>query len=284
MIPKLKRDLSSWHAYALMLGGMIGAGVFVVTGEAGAQAGPAVPFGYIILLPILLSSALAYMIFLSTPLGKHSGGAYIHISRTFKSHFTGFIFMWFQFIAMLGVMTIMAISFGEYLYSMIGIGSPLIFATALTLLFYVLNLIGVKWFGKFQIIMTILLLVAIVVLVVPGLFFIDFKNYSPMLPYGWSGLIGVLPILFFSYFGFEQLAQAGGEIKDPQKSLPRTMFRGSLVIMFIYFLISFVAFGVISHEKLAASHSAMADVAAVYLPAGGNWIVGLGIIMAFATT
>lgn len=281
---KLRRELSQWHGYALMIGGMIGAGIFVVTGEAGGIAGPSVPFGYVVLLPILLASALAYLIFMSSPLGKSPGGAYIHISRTFNNYFLGFLFMWFQYIALLGVMAIMAISFGDYLVSVLGISNTSILATVLLLSFYVLNVMGVKWFGRIQIIMSIILFFAILVLVIPGLFFIDVNNYSPMLPNGLSGFISILPTLFFAYFGFEQLAQAGGEMKNPQKAMPRTMLIGSIVTVIIYFFVSFVAFGVLPYDQLAQSSSAMSDVAAVYLPEWGKWIVIVGIIMAFATT
>lgn len=281
---KLRRDLSQWHGYALMIGGMIGAGIFVVTGEAGGVAGPSVPFGYVVLLPILLASALAYLIFMSSPLGKSPGGAYIHISRTFNNYFFGFLFMWFQYIALLGVMAIMAISFGDYLVSILGISNTSVLATVLLLAFYVLNVMGVKWFGRIQILMSIILFIAILVLVIPGLFFINLENYSPILPNGWNGFMSILPTLFFAYFGFEQLAQAGGEMKNPQKAMPRTMFIGSVATVVIYFFISFVAFGVLPYDQLAQSSSAMADVASVYLPGWGKWIVLIGIIMAFATT
>lgn len=284
MTNKLKRDLSKWHGYALMIGGMVGSGIFVVTGEAGGQAGPSVPFGYVVLLPVLLASALAYLIYMSSPLGNSPGGAYIHISRTFNNYFVGFLFMWFQYIALLGVMAIMAISFGDYLSSVIGVGNTAILATLLLVVFYLLNIVGVKWFGVVQLAMSAILFIAIIVLVVPGLFFIEKDNFSPMLPNGWSGFIGILPALFFAYFGFEQLAQAGGEMKDPQKAMPRTMFIGSIITVVIYFFISIVAFGVVPYDQLAESKSAMFDVASVYLPAGGKWIVMLGIIMAFATT
>ncbi|TYR75142.1 amino acid permease [Rossellomorea vietnamensis] len=280
----LKRELGKWHGYALMIGGMVGSGIFVVTGEAGAQAGPSVPFGYVVLLPVLLCSALAYLIFMSTPLGNSPGGAYVHISRTFNNYFAGFLFMWFQYIALLGVMAIMAISFGDYLSSVIGAGNTAILATVLLLVFYLLNIVGVKWFGVVQLVMSAVLFIAILVLVVPGVFFIETENFSPMLPNGVSGFIAILPSLFFAYFGFEQLAQAGGEMKDPQKAMPRTMLIGSFATVIIYFLISIVAFGVIPYDQLAQSQSAMFDVASVYLPAGGKWIVMVGIIMAFATT
>lgn len=281
---KLRRDLGSWHGYALLIGGMIGSGIFVVTGQAGAVAGPSVPFGYIVLLPILLSSALAYLVFLSTPLGNKPGGAYVHISRTFNNHFVGFVFMWFQYIALIGVMSIIALSFSDYVTSLLDIHHPLVIATGFVFLFYLLNLIGVKWFGRIQLWMSIILLFSIAVLIIPGLFAVKLRNFTPILPHGWHGFLSILPSLFFAYFGFEQLAQTGGEMKNPQTTLPRTMLRGSLITMAIYFLISGVAFGVLPANVLAASKSAMADVAAVYLPSWGKWIVIIGIIMAFATT
>ncbi|MGV3489456.1 MAG: APC family permease [Tuberibacillus sp.] len=281
---KLRRELSSWHGYATVIGGMIGSGLFVVTGQAGAKAGPSVPFGYIALLPVLLASALAYLIFLSSPLGNKPGGAYVHISRTFQNHFIGFIFMWFQYIALIGVMAVVALSFSDYITSLLGTGHSLLLATGFVLVFYLLNLIGVKWFGRIQLWMSVILMVAIAILVLPGLFSINLKNYTPLLPHGWHGFFSILPSLFFAYFGFEQLAQTGGEMKNPQKALPRTMLRGALITMGIYFLVSGVAFGILPADVLAKSKSAMADVAAVYLPGWAKWIVVIGIIMAFATT
>ncbi|MCA1031484.1 APC family permease [Bacillus timonensis] len=280
----LQRGLGKWHGYALLIGGMIGSGIFVVTGEAGAQAGPSVPLGYVALLPVLLCTALAYLVFLSTPLGNSPGGAFIHISRTFNNRYVGFFFMWFQFIALLGVMAVIAISFGDYLANLTGLKNPLVIASALLLSFYVLNLVGVKWFGRVQLIMTVILFVAILVLVLPGLFSMKAENLTPMFPFGFEGFMSILPSLFFAYFGFEQLAQAGGEMKDPQKDMPKTMLRGSILTMVIYFLVSIVAFGVLPYTELAASKSAMTDVAAVYLPSFGTWVVTIGIFMAFATT
>lgn len=281
---KLQRGLNKWHGYALMIGGMIGSGIFVVTGEAGAQAGPSVPLGYIVLLPILLASALGYLVYLSTPLGNSPGGAYIHISRTFKNYFVGFIFMWFQYIALLGVMTVISISFGEFVASLLNYDQPLLIGTGILLFFFLLNVTGVKWFGKIQLFMTVILFIAILFLILPGLFSIELKHYKPMFPFGIEGFLSILPSLFFAYFGFEQLAQAGGEMKDAQKELPKTMIRGSIVTMIIYFLVSFVAFGVLPYQQLAASQSAMSDVASIYLPSYGKWIVNIGIVMAFATT
>lgn len=284
MSQPLVRQLNKWHGYAMMIGGMIGAGLFVVTGEAGGQAGPSVPFGYLVLLPIILCTAVGYLVFLSTPLGDEPGGAYTHISRTFNNPLIGFIFMWFQYIALIGVISIMGISFGQFIAPLFPGISPVALASVIVLLFYALNVVEVRWFGRIQLWMTAILLIAIAVLVIPGLFSMNLGYYKPLFPFGLDGFIRILPSLFFSYFGFEQLAQAGGEMKNSRSSMPKTMLIGLFVTAIIYFSVSFVAFGHLPYQTLAKSHHAMADVSAQYLPGIGKWVVTLGIVMAFATT
>ena len=91
---KLRRDLGPISGYATIIGILVGAGIFRVTGEAGAVAGSSVPLAYFLFAPIIICTALTYSVFVSTPLGNRPGGAYIHISRTFKSYYLGFIAMW----------------------------------------------------------------------------------------------------------------------------------------------------------------------------------------------
>ena len=69
----LKRDLGKVSGYATIIGILVGAGIFRVTGEAGAIAGSAVPLAYLLFAPIVISTALAYSVFVSTPLGMRPG-------------------------------------------------------------------------------------------------------------------------------------------------------------------------------------------------------------------
>lgn len=280
----LKRELSKFQSYSIIIGSLIGAGIFVVTGEAGASAGPSVPFAYLAMLPIILSTALAYAVFMSTPLGNEPGGAYTHISRTFNNYFIGFIAMWLKLVSFFGVMSLMALSLGEYLTYYFNDFDPRLLATAVILLFFVIHVLGVKQFGQIQGIIFILLAISIVVLVIPGLVSIDLDYYADPLPFGLSGFFSIFPALFLSYLGFESLAQAAGETKDARKTLPKVFINGILLTGAIYFLISFVAFGNMSFNDLAASKSAMVDVAATYLPFGAAGIVAVGAIMAFLST
>src|SRR5262249_59643260 len=109
------------------------------------------------------------------------------------------------------------------------------------------------------------------------------RNYVPFFMHGASGFAASLPPLFFAYAGFESLAQAAGEVQDSTRRLPRIFGRGILIATCAYFLMSVVAFGVLPGGHLAQSPAPMVDVAAVYLPVGGAWFVGLGAVMALTT-
>ena len=280
----LKRDLGKVSGYATIIGILVGAGIFRVTGEAGAIAGSAVPLAYLLFAPIVISTALAYSVFVSTPLGMRPGGAYIHISRTFGNYFLGFIAMWMKLLAFIGAISFMATSLGEYMTFFLSGTDPRVWASLTMILFYGINLFGVRHYGIIQTLMLAILILSILVLVIPGVFAVNMEYYEPLLPKGFSGLLAAMPMLFFSYAGFETLAQVAGETKDPTRTLPMIFIKGVLVSVIIFFLMAFVAFGVLPAETLAQSESAMADAAAVYLPPWGAGIVAIGAMSAFLTS
>ena len=280
----LRRDLGPLSSYATIVGILVGAGIFRVTGEAGAIAGSSVPFAYLLFAPIVIATALAYSVFSSTPLGNRPGGAYLHISRTFGNYYVGFVAMWMKLVAFVGAISFMSTSFGEYMNFFIPGQDPRFWAIIVLLVFYGINIFGIKHYGRVQIGMLIVLIISILLLVVPGLAAVDLSYYNPILPKGWSGLLSAMPVLFFSYAGFETLAQTAGEPKDATRTLPVIFVRGVLASVVIFFLMSFVAFGVLPAEVLAQSQSAMADAAAVYLPPWGAGIVALGAMSAFLTS
>ena len=280
----LRRDLGPISSYATIVGILVGAGIFRVTGEAGAIAGSSVPFAYLLFAPIVIATALAYSVFSSTPLGNRPGGAYLHISRTFGNYYVGFVAMWMKLVAFVGAISFMSTSFGEYMNFFIPGQDPRFWAIIVLLVFYGINIFGIKHYGRVQIGMLIVLIISILLLVVPGLAAVDLSYYNPILPKGWSGLLSAMPVLFFSYAGFETLAQTAGETKDATRTLPVIFVRGVLASVVIFFLMSFVAFGVLPANVLAQSQSAMADAAAVYLPPWGASIVALGAMSAFLTS
>jgi APA family basic amino acid/polyamine antiporter len=157
-------------------------------------------------------------------------------------------------------------------------------AVAILLFFYVVHVIGVRWFGRVQVWMCLLLGVSLVVLIVPGLFAIHPANYHPFITHGLRGFAASLPPLFFAYAGFESLAQTAGEVRDSTRRLPRVFLLGITVTMIIYLLMSVVAFGVLPGRQLAASVAPMTTVASQYLPGGVEVLITIGALMAITTS
>ncbi|HEY8131067.1 MAG TPA: amino acid permease [Thermoanaerobaculia bacterium] len=274
----LRRDLGTIESYAALIGVLIGAGIFKVTSDAWALTGPSVILGYFVLAPAILTTSIAYSLFISTPLGLEPGGEYAHISRTFGGHALAFIGVWLKIISYIGALAYLARAFADYL------GAGVVVAAASILFFYVVHVIGVKWFGRVQVWMCILLGVSIVILVVPGLFAIRPENYRPFFTHGAKGFAASLPPLFFAYAGFESLAQAAGEVRDSTRRLPRVFLLGITATTIIYLLMSIVAFGVLPGQQLRASSAPMTAVASQYLPAGGAVLITLGALMAITTS
>lgn len=156
-------------------------------------------------------------------------------------------------------------------------------ALAGLVLFYLIHVIGVRWFGRFQVIMSTLKCLALFVLIVPGLFFIKSENYTPFFTHGLNGFGASLLPLFFAYAGFESLAQTAGEVKNSTRSLPRILLIGITFTSLLYVFTSIVSFGVLPGSHLQANDAPMAEVASVYLPSGAALFVTFGAIMAIMT-
>jgi amino acid transporter len=286
---RLRRDLGTLESYAALLGILIGAGIFTVTSTVGALTGPSVILGYIVLFLVILATSVPYAAFLSTPLGQEPGGEYTHISRTLGERRLAFVGAWLKIISYIGAEAFLANSLADYLIAASGGGlnpksSRLPLALASLLFFFLIHVIGVRWFGRLQVTMCALLGVSLLALIGPGLFAIRVENYQPFVTHGARGFLASLTPLFFSYAGFESLAQTAGEVKDSTRRLPVVFLKGISGAALIFVLMSVVAFGVLPGERLAASSAPMAEVAAVYLPAGAAWFVTFGAIMAITTS
>ena len=267
---------------------LIGAGIFKVTSDAWQLTGSSVILGYLVLAPAILATSVAYSVFLSTPLGREPGGEYTHLSRTFGGYGLAFVGVWLKVISYIGALAYLSRALGDYVVELFAGALPksaaMPIAIGSLLFFYVIHVAGVRWFGRIQVWMCVLLGISIVVLVVPGVFAIHLANYKPFFTHGATGFAAALPLIFFAYAGFESLAQTAGEVRDSTHRLPRIFLRGILATTVIYFLMSAVAFGVLPGAELRRSAAPMAEVASRYLPMGAAWFVTFGAVMALTTS
>lgn len=285
---RLRRDLGTLESYAALIGILIGAGIFQVTSQAWALTGPSVILGYLVLTPAILATSIPYAAYLSTPLGREPGGEYLHISRTLNGFRLAYVGAWLKIISYIGAGAYLANAMAGYLIALSGnrideqrFRLPL--ALAALVVFYLIHVIGIRWFGRFQVVMSALKCLALLVLIVPGLFVLQSSNYVPFFTHGVSGFGASLLPLFFAYAGFESIAQTAGEVKDSTRRLPRILLKGITFTALFYVFTSIVSFGVLPGGRLQASSAPMAEVASIYLPAGAAMFVTVGAIAAIMT-
>ncbi len=291
-LERLRRELGVLESYAALVGILVGAGIFRVTSEAYARTGPSVILGYVVLAPAVFATAVAYIVFLSTPLGQQPGAEYAHISRTFGDDRVAFLGAWLKLISYTGACAYLAATQADYLLelqrlcggSLDGekLRTPL--ALAGLVFFWAVNASGVRWFGRIQVAMCAVLGLSILVLVGPGLFAIRVENYRPFFMDGSAGFFAALPPLFFAYAGFEALAHTAGEVKDSTRTLPRIFVRGIALTTLIFVSMSAVALGVLPGSRIASHPTPMAEAAGVYLPFGATALVTIGAVLAVATS
>src|ERR1051325_3844236 len=124
MAHNLRRDLGLVESYAALLGMLIGAGIFKVTGVAWELTGSSVILGYLVLAPAILATSVAYSVFLSTPLGREPGGEYTHLSRTFGGYGLAFVGVWLKVISYIGALAYLARALADYLIELLGGALP----------------------------------------------------------------------------------------------------------------------------------------------------------------
>jgi len=285
---RLRRDLGTLESYAVVIGILIGAGIFQVKSQAWALTGPSVILGYLILTPAILATSIPYAAYLSTPLGREPGGEYLHISRTVNGFRLAYVGAWLKIISYIGAGAYLANAMAGYLIALSGnrinaqrFQLPL--ALTALLIFYLIHVIGIRWFGRFQVLMSALKCLALLVLIVPGLFVLKSSNYVPFFTHGTSGFGASLLPLFFAYAGFESIAQTAGEVKDSTRRLPRILLKGITITALFYVFTSVVTFGVLPGGRLQTSSAPMAEVASIYLPSGAAIFVTIGAIAAIMT-
>jgi amino acid transporter len=286
-VSRLRRDLGTLESYATVIGILIGAGIFQVTSQAWAITGPSVILGYLVLTPAILATAIPYAAYLSTHLGREPGGEYLNISRTVGGYRLAYVGAWLKIISYIGAGAYLANAMAGYVIALSGgaIDTRFQLPLALTALvvFYLIHVIGIRWFGRMQVVMSALKLLALLVLIVPGLFVLKSQNYTPFFTHSWSGFGASLLPLFFAYAGFESFTQTAGEVKDSTRRLPRILVKGITITALIYVFTSIVSFGVLPGGRLQASSAPMAEVASIYLPAGAAIFVTIGAIAAIMT-
>lgn len=265
---------------------VVGAGIFILPGVIASYLGPSAILAFIICAFIVGLIFLCYAEVGSRV--KRSGGSYAYIEEAFGP-FAGSvasILFWFGWagvadaailVAMVKTITILVPE----------LASPVLqtlFMFGLLAFLVIINIRGVKSGVRLYIINTIGKFIPLALLIVVGVFYIDIDNlkineWPSMEQIGASTLT-----LFFIFAGAECALNASGEIKNPEKTVPRGIFLGLSSILLLYIGLQSVAQGVLGAELANNKEAPLAAAAEVFLGSwGGNLLLAGAIISIFAT-
>jgi APA family basic amino acid/polyamine antiporter len=253
---ELKRSLGLFDATALALGAIIGAGIFVISGVASGLAGPAVILAIVIAGTVSSFTAFSY-VRLSSQFAQE-GGPYVFAKQVI-SNFAGFITGWVWLFANVVAGATVSIGLAGYVISLLP-NLPLVpVAVSSILVLTALNIVGIKQSSIFNAVLVLLKLSALGLFVIIGFSHLDFSLYEPFAPNGISGVLGSAALIFFAYTGFGRPATAAEEVKDPKRTIPRSIILALALSSVVYILVGVVSVGLVPYQKLASSSSPLSD-------------------------
>ena len=253
----LSRTLSLFTITMIGVGGMIGAGIFVLTGTAAGVAGPALVLVFFLNGLVTLLTAMAY-----AELGSafpEAGGGYLWVKEGLGGA-NGFLSGWMSWFAHAVAGSLYALGFGRFaaeLWNMAGIptfglttnGLSLALMSLIIIAFTYINFRGVSETGSIGNIVTMTKIVILGLFVVFGI--LAMTRFSAwhtrfttgFLPNGIGGVVTAMGLTFIAFEGYEIIAQSGEEVKQPERNIPRAVFLSVGIAVIIYLLVGTTAIG-----------------------------------------
>jgi basic amino acid/polyamine antiporter, APA family len=282
--PKLKRTMGLWMATALVVGNMVGSGIFLLPAALADSAGPVSIFAWVFTGAGAILLALVF-----ANLGRaypRTGGPYAYARKAFGD-FVGFQTAWGYWIAAWAGNAAIAVAFVGYFavfWGDLGTDNLLAAIVGIGLIWLVtaINVFGTRESGVVQVITTVLKFVPLALIAIIGLFFVEGDNYTPFAPDGsWNAISVAAPLTLWAFIGLESATVPADEVKDPEKTIPRATVLGTIATTALYIVATIAIFGLLSTSELAGSTSPFADAAAVAF--GGGWDKVIALVAMIST-
>jgi APA family basic amino acid/polyamine antiporter len=284
-VHSLRRDMGIWTAVSLVVGTVIGSGIFIVPKTMILQMGsPYLVLAVWVFGGILsLAGALTYAELAS--MMPEAGGEYVYLKEAYGP-FWGFIYGWTQmWVAKSASVATLATGFFYYLANFVPAlenvvarvplpigdnGGPLeIRAGQLLAMVVILGLGFVNWLGVrqgagLQVTVTVLKVALFAAVVGCGLFLgqAHASNFSTSVAArgGAAGFFAALVAALWAYDGWNNVGMVSGEIRDPQRNLPLALILGTVLVIFIYLAANIAYFAVLPAPAVASSNRVAAEM------------------------
>lgn len=300
--PGLVRDLTAAQATAVVVGTVIGSGIFRVPGVMMRDLGSAdlVFLAWIVGGLLSFFGALTY-----AELGAmrpQAGGEYVYV-RDAYGPLMGFLYAWTWLLvakpASIATVTTGLTDALSALPSFAFLADPLpgvqavnwaqVVAIEVTIAITALNYIGIKKAGTFQLVFTLLKVCLLIAIAVVGFSYAsgswsNFQTRYEGAPSGFTGFMIALVATLWAYDGWNDLNQVGGEVRNPERSIPIALIGGVAAVGGLYILMNAAVQYVLPAADVAASKSPAATMTAVALGAGGAALMTAGIALSMVVT
>lgn len=300
----LRRALGAWSAVAIVVGTIIGSGIFLVPKDMTEAVGSA-PLVFVVWVVgglLSLFGALAYAELAAAI--PEAGGEYVYLRQAYGPLW-GFLYGWTQtWVAKSGSIATLATAFFVYLgnfqpqleavcwtlpYPIGPGGGPLeirwgqFFAAAVVLILALVNYIGVRFGGGVQVAVTAIkvgLLAAIIMLGLgSGVGNAANLRSATAGVGGWTGFFAALVAALWAYDGWNNVSMVASEITRPQRNLPLALVSGTLAVMLVYLLANAAYFYVLPAAAVASSERVAAEMMRRILGAAGADAVSLAAMV-----
>lgn len=310
----LKRTLGPWNLISLGIGCLIGAGIFVITGEAAAaHAGPAITLSFVLAGIACAFTGLCYAELASVlPI---SGSAYTYAYATL-GELLAWVMGWLLILEYGLSASTVAVGWSGYVVSFLGnnlgitippeftiaygVEKILTDGTTVTGIFNVpaflgilavttLLVIGISESATVNNVIVVIKVLVILAFVLIGCAYINVDNWTPYIPesagpdkYGYDGILRGAGMVFFAYIGFEAVSTAAQEAKNPQRDMPIGILGSLAVCTLLYIIVSGVLTGIVHYSELGVPDPMAVAVDKI----GLGWfsvIIKIGAIMGLSS-
>lgn len=268
-------------AISFIVGSVIGAGIFVMSGALVGEFGTGMFICYIIGIVPALGIGLIY-----AQLGSAipvTSGQYSYLCM-FYNPMIGFMFTWASLLSGAAITATVCMGITNYMGVIFPEIPSLVFSMGTLLLFTILHIIGLKSAEIVQNIMVIVMVIVLAVFICGGLPAMKPELMAePLFENGTGGLIAGAASLYFSYIGFNAIADIGEEVRNPGKTIPRSIIISAVIVGVLYVGVSFVMPRVFPAAELAKNGIGLAEAANVFLPGFGTFVT-IAAIFAILTS
>ncbi len=263
----LQKSLGLLALIALGIGGIIGAGIFVLSGQAAAiYAGPSIAISFMLAAFGCGMCGLCYAEFASMiPI---AGSAYTYAYATL-GEIIAWIIGWDLILEYIFCGATVSAGWSGYVVSLlkdIGIVIPPEFtnpplnlpAMFIIALMTILQVIGIRESTAVNNFIVVVKTIVILLFIFGGVAYINQQNWFPFIPentgnfgsFGWSGILRGAGVVFFTYIGFDAISCAAQEAKNPQRDMPIAILISLLVATVLYIAVVLVLTGIVPYQQL----------------------------------